>query len=156
MAELKNDKGSTEADHCDSGLGLFCSWDDIQSWSRELAKRRQRAFLWLNAYDRGAEPEVPAGLAEQLRAWALSSAVRDESKLSDQTAGLPSEEHVEQIIALIKTGDALLARVAAVDPSSGPVTQLESETARFEPRWYHWAAAAGLGYWAYRRSSRAQ
>jgi hypothetical protein len=155
MAKLRNDKGQEEGDdHCGTGpLGLVCTWDDIQSWSRELAKRRARAFIWLNAYDKGTAPEVPAALAEQLRAWANSPTVRDESKLSDQTFGPPSEEHVEQIIGLIRTGDELLRRVSAVDPTTGPVLPVPEETAQFRLRWWH-LAMAGAAYYAVTREPR--
>ena len=154
MVKLRNDKGQEEGDdHCGTGpLGYICTWDDIQSWSRELAKRRHRAFVWLAAWDSGAAPEVPAALAEQLRAWANSPSVRDESKLSDQTFGPPSEEHVEQIIGLTKTGDELLRRVSAIDPTSGPVMPAPEETAQFRLRWWH-LALAGAAAFAYTRET---
>lgn len=153
MADLRNDKGQTETDHC-AGFPYVCTWDDVQAWSRELDKRRARAFVWLNVYD-ASEPGalgVPSAMAEQLRGWADSAAVRDNAHLSQQTLGLPSEERIEIIIGQTKNGDEYLRRIASVaPPGTGPVTQAESETAPlFEPKPWHWAAALALGFYAYR------
>jgi hypothetical protein len=141
---LRNDKGQTEDSHC-SGFPWVCTWDDVQAWSRELDKRRARAFVWLNVYDADpAASKVPPAVAEQLRGWANSAAVVEDSKLSDSTFGLPSEERIERIIASTNDGERYLSAVARVDPASGPIVGVDAEQAP-SLRWYHWLAIAAVG-----------
>ena len=141
---LTNDKGQTEEETCKNIGPDFCSWDDVQSWSRELYKRRERAWTTLRIKPRD---EWPASWLE-LESWSNGAFVVDNSKLSDQTMGIPSQEKIELIIGQIKDGDRYLrnAGAALAGPQAGESTFFDFEIGDL----FKWAAGIGVGFLAFR------
>ena len=109
---LKNDLGNTEDEACGGGFIEICSWSDVQSWSRELQKRRARATAHLTGK---AEGDWTAA-DRTLQAWTNSAEVRAMAAWRNDQFGWPEVEDVENLKQAIKEGDGYLAEAKAVVP----------------------------------------